>query len=125
MEKLILSNEIPIVRSILSTIPESFRQDVLDQLLGRLVNYQKTGQGQIYNRVGFIQTLKARVETGEFMMDSHGLMIQNGRQAEYAQQHAAENTPQTAPEKTAINLEKRQHGMDALRDLKAKMKMNR
>lgn len=122
LEKLILSNEIPIVRGILSTIPESFRQDVLDQLLGRLVNYQKTGQGQIYNRVGFIQTLKARVETGEFMMDSHGLMIQNGRQAECAQQHAAENTPQTAPEKTAINPEKRQHGMDALRDLKAKMK---
>ena len=110
----------------LNSIDDSVRQDVLDQILGRLVNYQKTGHGQIYNLISFSQTLMARANEGMFAMDSHGLMIQNGRKAEYAQMKAAEKAKLAAPQaKNEVSLEERQRGMEALSALKNKMKMNR
>ena len=124
LEKLILPNEIPIIHGILSAIAEPVRQDVLDQLVGRLVNYQKTGQGQIYNLVSFAQTLRARANDGSFMMDSHGLMIQNGRKAKYAQKKAAENSKKSVPQaKKETSPDERQRGMEALRALKDKMRV--
>ena len=88
------------------------------------MNYQKTGQGQIYNLVSFAQTLRARANDGTFMMDSHGLMIQNGRKAEYAQKKAAQNTKNSVPQaKKETSPEERQRGMEALRALKDKMRV--
>lgn len=124
LEKLILSNEIPIIHGILSAIAEPVRQDVLDQLVGRLVNYQKTGQGQIYNLISFTQTLRARANEGTFMMDSHGLMIQNGRKAEFTRKKVTENTKNSISQtKKETSPEERQRGMEALSALKDKMRV--
>ena len=58
------------------------------------------------------------------MMDSHGLMIQNGRKAEFSQKKTAENTKNSMSQaKKETSPEERQRGMEALRALKDKMRV--
>ena len=126
LEKLISPSEFQITLGILNIIDGTVRQDVVDQITGRLVNYQKTGYGQIYNVIGFLQKLRAATEQGTFAMDSNGLMIQNARQAQSAQKKAVERAKHSAPQppKNTVSPQVSQRGMEALSALKAQMKIN-
>jgi hypothetical protein len=95
LKKLISPSEFQITLGILKIIDDSVRQDVVDQITGRLVNFQKTGYGQIYNFVGFLQKLRSATEQGTFAMDSNGLMIRNAR----------EETARVMPTENHINSE--------------------
>jgi len=122
-------SEIPIIQRIIYSLPEEAQQDVLDQLLGRLVHFKKTGQGEIYNLIGFIQKIKAKVHTNEFMIDSHALKIRQGREAEerLAHQEKQFHPPRTKaskpPVKKPISAEQQKQRQEALNALKNKMRM--
>lgn len=121
------ANEIPIAERILLSIPESDRQDVLDQILGRLVNYRKTGKGEIFNLIGFLQKIKVRVHSGEFQIDSHALMIRQGREAEERQAnlHITQKPEQERlhSENKPMDAEQQKKGIEALSTLKKKMRI--
>ena len=121
------ANEIPIAERILLSIPESDRQDVLDQILGRLVNYRKTGKGEIFNLIGFLQKIKVRVHSGEFQIDSHALMIRQGREAEERQVklNIAPKPEQERlhSENKPMDAEQQKKGIEALSTLKKKMRI--
>ena len=125
-KKMLRPEDFPVVKKILFTIPEEAQQDVLDQTLGRLVNYQKTGRGEIENMIGFMIALKRAVEQDEFMVDSHGLMIRSSREAGERHDKVAKNPSvkitKVDSKTEPMNQEERQKGLDALSGLKRKMK---
>ncbi len=128
LKKFILPYEYPIAQSVLMSIPGQVRQDVLDQLLGRLQSYQKTGQGQIYNLLGFMNKLRSAVFSGEFTVDSYGLSVKNARSvreknARQAAAATAGRADKNSADKKTSNPQVRKKGIEALAELKAKMKV--
>ena len=91
------------------------------------MNYRKTGKGEIFNLIGFLQKIKVRVHSGEFQIDSHALMIRQGREAEERQAnlHITQKPEQERlhSENKPMDAEQQKKGIEALSTLKKKMRI--
>ncbi len=138
LKKLLSPFEFPLICSTLESIPIPFdeswpdkfnpRQDLLDQLLGRLQTYQKTGQGQIHNLLGFVNKLREVAQAGKLTVDSYGLSVKEARAARERSLRQQNASRQGAGVKQAranvreeASPEQRQKAREALAELKAKL----
>ena len=121
LKKLISPSEFQITLGILKIIDESVRQDVVDQITGRLVNFQKTGHGQIYNFVGFLQKLRSATEQGTFAMDSNGLMIRDSREQTTRVMPIEKNKSLESQQSEEMSHDERQGILDGLNSLRGEI----
>lgn len=90
----------------LSLVPEDIRQDVLDELQGRLL-HRASSQKPVNNPLGYLMSLCQATQTGRFVLTSAGLQARQTRRQQrqhqkLLDQHSAPPLPETPAKPCAL-----------------------